>query len=91
MRLCCAVLTVGGGVILAFAFSAILVSAHELVPSRVGLVSASGSVARSAWAASARPPADDSGRPFVFHRCAFLLLLGLLTGFLPDVGPRTAR
>jgi FSR family fosmidomycin resistance protein-like MFS transporter len=32
--------------------------------------------------------ADHTSIPFVFQLCSYLLLLGLLTAFLPEVGRR---
>ncbi len=91
----CAVFTVVIGIILASAFSAILVYAQELLPNRVGLISGlffgfafgMGGIGSAALGRLA----DHTGIPFVFHLCAFLPLLGLLTAFLPDVGRRAAR
>jgi MFS transporter, FSR family, fosmidomycin resistance protein len=50
------VLTVPIGLVLASAFSAILVYAQELLPRRVGLWPACSSGSRSGWAGSGRPP-----------------------------------
>jgi FSR family fosmidomycin resistance protein-like MFS transporter len=91
----CAVLSVVIGVILASAFSAILVYAQELLPNRVGLISGlffgfafgMGGIGSAALGRLA----DHTSLPFVFQLCAFLPLLGLLTAFLPDVGRRPAR
>jgi FSR family fosmidomycin resistance protein-like MFS transporter len=83
-----AALTVVIGLVLASAFSAILVYAQELIPSRVGLVSGiffgfafgMGDLGSAALGALA----DHRGINYVFQVCAFLPLLGLLTAFLPD-------
>jgi FSR family fosmidomycin resistance protein-like MFS transporter len=83
-----AALTVVIGLVLASAFSAILVYAQELIPSRVGLVSGiffgfafgMGGLGSAALGALA----DHRGINYVFQVCAFLPLLGLLTAFLPD-------
>lgn len=91
----CAVLTVPIGVILASAFSAILVYAQELVPNRVGMISGlffgfafgMGGIGSAALGKLA----DLRGIEYVFHVCAYLPLLGLLTAFLPNVGKKTAR
>ena len=90
------VLSVFAGVILASAFSAILVFAQELVPGRVGMVAGlffgfAFGVSGIASAALGRL-ADHRGIEFVFHACAFLPLIGLLTAFLPDLrrGRRSA-
>ena len=88
----CAALTVVIGVVLASAFSAILVYAQELLPNRVGLVSGlffglafgMGGIGSAALGHLA----DHTSIPFVFQLCSYLLLLGLLTAFLPDVGRR---
>ena len=82
-----AVLTVIIGVVIASAFSAILVYAQSLVPGRVGLISgmffgfAFGIAGVGAAALGAL--ADWKGLEFVFQVCAFLPLIGLLTVFLP--------
>ena len=81
-------LSVGVGLILASAFSAIVVYAQELMPNRVGLVSGlffgfafgMGGIGSAALGALA----DHMGIRFVFQACAFLPLLGLLTAFLPE-------
>ncbi len=83
-----AVLTVPIGVILASAFSAIIVYAQELVPSRVGMIAglffgfafgmAGIGAAVLGWMA------DQWGIDFVYHVCSYLPLVGLLTGFLPQ-------
>ena len=82
-----AALTVIIGAVLASAFSAILVYAQELIPSRVGLVSGiffgfafgMGGIGSAALGQLA----DHQGINYVFHVCSFLPLLGLLTVFLP--------
>ncbi|WP_395733705.1 MFS transporter [Prosthecobacter sp.] len=84
-----AVLTVIIGLILASAFSAILVYAQELMPGKVGMIA--GLFFGLAFgiagigAAVLGKLADHQGIDFVFHSCAFLPLLGLLTMFLPGV------
>jgi len=84
-----AVLTVIIGVILASAFSAILVYAQDLVPGKVGMIAGLffGFAFGMAGIGSAvlGKLADHTSIEFVFHVCAFLPLLGLLTGFLPDI------
>jgi FSR family fosmidomycin resistance protein-like MFS transporter len=85
----CAVLTVIIGVILASAFSAILVYAQELVPNRVGLISGlffgfafgMGGIGSAVLGRLA----DSTSITYVFHVCSYLPLLGLLTALLPDV------
>ena len=83
------ILTVVIGLILASAFSAIVVYAQELVPGRVGMISglffgfAFGmgglGAAVLGWLA------DATSIEFVYRICAFLPLIGVLTAFLPDV------
>ncbi len=88
----CAVLTVIIGVVLASAFSAILVYAQELVPHRIGLISGlffgfafgMGGIGSAVLGKLA----DRTSLTFVFQLCSFLPLLGLLTAFLPDLRPR---
>lgn len=84
----CAVLSVIIGMVLASAFSAILVYAQELVPGRVGLISGlffgfafgMGGIGSAVLGKLA----DSTSITHVFHLCAYLPLLGLLTAFLPD-------
>jgi FSR family fosmidomycin resistance protein-like MFS transporter len=84
-----AILTVIIGVILASAFSAILVYAQELVPGRVGLIAGLffGFAFGVAGVGSALlgKLADHTSISYVFHVCSFLPLIGLLTAFLPDL------
>ncbi len=83
------VLSVIIGLILASAFSAIVVYAQELVPGRVGAIS--GLFFGLAFglggigAAALGRLADHSGIYFVYQLCAFLPAIGLLTGFLPNL------
>jgi len=85
-------LTVAIGLILASAFSAIVVYAQELMPGRIGLIS--GLFFGFAFgmgglgAAVLGRLADATSIVFVYRVCAYLPLLGLLTGFLPDLGRR---
>lgn len=86
------VLTVPIGLILASAFSAIMVYAQELLPSRVGMVAGlffgfafgMGGVGAAVlgWLA------DQTSIGYVYQVCAFLPLIGLLTAFLPDLRRR---
>jgi FSR family fosmidomycin resistance protein-like MFS transporter len=83
------VLTVFIGVILASAFSAILVYAQELLPGNVGLVAGlffglAFGIAGIGSAVLGRL-ADHTSINYVFKVCAYLPLLGLLTAFLPEV------
>ncbi|HEX7194491.1 MAG TPA: MFS transporter [Chthoniobacterales bacterium] len=84
-----AVLTLIIGVILASAFPAILVYAQELVPGKVGMIAGLffGFAFGMAGIGSALLGrlADHTSVQYVFHVCSFLPLLGLLTGFLPDI------
>ena len=83
------ILTVIIGLILASAFSAIVVYAQELVPGRVGLIS--GVFFGFAFgmgglgAAVLGQMADAIGIEAVYRLCAFLPAIGLLAAFLPDV------
>jgi FSR family fosmidomycin resistance protein-like MFS transporter len=84
------ILSVVVGVVLASAFSAILVFAQELVPGKVGLVAGlffgfAFGVSGIASAALGKL-ADHTGIEFVFHVCGYLPLLGILTVFLPNMG-----
>ncbi len=90
------VLTIIIGLILASAFSAIVVFAQELVPGRVGAVSgvffgfAFG--AGGLGAAMLGQLADVTSIDTVFTICSFLPAIGLLTWFLPNLEPaRPAR
>ena len=86
-----AVLSVIIGVIIASAFSAILVYAQELMPGKVGFISglffgfafgmAGIGSALFGWIA------DKTSIAYVFQLCSFLPLLGLLTVFLPNLDP----
>jgi FSR family fosmidomycin resistance protein-like MFS transporter len=83
------ILTIVIGLILASAFSAIVVYAQEMVPGRIGMISgvffgfAFGmgglGAAVLGWLA------DRTSIEFVYQICAFLPLIGLLTGFLPNL------
>lgn len=83
------VLSVPIGLILASAFSAILVYAQELMPGKVGLVAGlffgfafgMGGIGSAVLGALA----DRTSIEYVFFLCSFLPLLGLFTYFLPDV------
>jgi FSR family fosmidomycin resistance protein-like MFS transporter len=86
------ILTVVIGLILASAFSAIIVFAQELVPERVGLISGvffglAFGVA-GVGAAVLGQLADTWGIDAVYRVCAFLPAIGILAAFLPDLnGP----
>jgi MFS transporter, FSR family, fosmidomycin resistance protein len=85
-------LTVIIGLILASAFSAIVVFAQELMPGRIGMVS--GLFFGLAFgmgglgAAVLGLIADRMGIVFVYQACAFLPAIGLLTAFLPNLPVR---
>jgi FSR family fosmidomycin resistance protein-like MFS transporter len=89
-------LTVVIGLVLASAFSAILVYAQELVPGRTGVVAGlffgfafgMGGIG----AAVLGQLADHVGIEAVYHLCAYLPAIGLLAWFLPDAArPPAAR
>ena len=77
------------GVVLASAFSAILVYATELVPGKVGMIAGLffGFAFGMGGLGSALlgKLADMTSVGYVFSICAFLPLLGIITGFLPDI------
>ena len=83
------------GLILASAFSAILVYAQELMPGRVGAVSGlffgfafgMGGVG----AALLGKLADMTSINFVYQICSFLPAIGILTAFLPNLEPEKLR
>ena len=89
------VLTVPIGVILASAFPAIVVFAQELAPGRVGMISGlffgfafgMGGIG----AAVLGQIADHTSIVYVYHLCAYLPALGLLTGLLPNIEPHSRR
>ncbi|MDR3482992.1 MAG: MFS transporter [Burkholderiaceae bacterium] len=83
------VLVVIIGVVLASAFSAILVYAQELIPGKIGMVSGlffgfafgMGGIG----AAVLGNLADHAGIDFVYKLCSFLPLLGVIAAFLPNL------
>lgn len=83
------VLIVPIGIILASAFSAILVYAQELIPGKVGLVAGLffGFAFGMGGIGSALlgKLADAKGITYVYNVCAFLPLIGLITAFLPNI------
>ncbi len=89
------VLSVVIGLILASAFSAILVYAQELLPGKVGMISglffgfAFGMA--GVGAAVLGELADFTDIHFVYRVCSFLPVIGLLTAFLPDLRTTRAR
>jgi FSR family fosmidomycin resistance protein-like MFS transporter len=90
-----AILTVFIGVILASAFSAIVVYAQELVPGNVGMIAGlffglafgMGGIGSAVLGKLA----DVTSINYVFHVCSFLPLLGILTWFLPDTEMEKSR
>ena len=84
--------TVPIGLILASAFSVMVVYAQELVPGKVGAISGlffglafgMGGVGAAAlgWLA------DETSIEFVYNVCSYLPAIGLLAAFLPNVGRR---
>ncbi len=85
------ILSVVIGLILASAFSTILVFAQELVPTKVGTIS--GTFFGLAFglggigAALLGKLADATNIRFVYQVCSFLPAMGILTVFLPDLNP----
>ena len=85
------VLSVVIGVVLASAFTAIVVYAQDLVPGKVGAVSGlffglafgMGGIG----AALLGELADATSITYVYHVCAYLPAIGLLTAFLPNIEP----
>nr|WP_068891031.1 MFS transporter [Pedobacter panaciterrae] len=77
------------GVIISSAFSAILVYATDLVPGKVGMIAGlffgfafgMGGVGSAVlgWLA------DRTSIEYIFKVCAFLPLIGIITGFLPNI------
>lgn len=89
------ILSVIIGLVLASAFSAILVYAQELLPGRVGMISGlffglafgMGGVG----AAVLGRLADVAGIDFVYRLCSYLPSIGLLTALLPNIEPSRSR
>jgi FSR family fosmidomycin resistance protein-like MFS transporter len=83
------VLSVGIGLIISSAFSAILVYGQELIPGKVGLVAGLffGLAFGMGGIGSALLGnlADRTSINYVFEVCAFLPLIGILTAFLPNI------
>jgi FSR family fosmidomycin resistance protein-like MFS transporter len=88
------VLTFVIGLVISSAFSAILVFAQELVPNRVGMVS--GLFFGLAFgfggigAAILGLLTDRYGIEYVYHLCAYLPLMGVVTALLPDLKRKDA-
>ena len=83
------VLSVAIGLILASAFSAIIVYAQELVPGRVGMMAGMffgfSFGLGGLGAAALGEVADWTSIDTVYRLCSFLPLIGLLTAFLPNI------
>lgn len=88
------ILSVIIGLIISSAFSAILVYATELLPGKVGLVAGLffGFAFGMGGLGSAilGKLADATSIAHVFNICAFLPLLGIITGFLPNIENKKA-
>ena len=86
------VLSVLIGLILASAFSAILIYAQDLLPGRVGMVAGMfygfSFGLGGLGAAALGMIADLTSIETVYRVCSFLPLIGLLTAFLPNVERR---
>jgi FSR family fosmidomycin resistance protein-like MFS transporter len=83
------ILSVVIGLVLASAFSAIVVYAQELVPGRVGMISGlcygfAFGVA-GLGAALLGELADATSINYVYHVCSYLPAIGLLAGLLPNI------
>jgi MFS transporter, FSR family, fosmidomycin resistance protein len=89
------VLSIVIGLILASAFSAILVYAQELLPRRVGMISGLffGFAFGLGGVGSALlgKLADFTSIDFVYRVCSFLPIIGLLTALLPNLEPNKIR
>jgi FSR family fosmidomycin resistance protein-like MFS transporter len=83
------ILSVAIGLILASAFSAILVYAQDLLPGRVGTVAGMffgfSFGLGGLGAAALGQMADWTSIETVYRLCSFLPLIGLLTAFLPNI------
>lgn len=83
------------GFVLSSAFSAILVYAQELLPTKVGLISGLffGLAFGIAGVAAAilGYVADHEGIEYVYKICAYMPLLGCIAAFLPNVKPHRIK
>ena len=83
------ILSVVIGLIISSAFSAILVYATELIPGKVGMIAGLffGFAFGMGGLGSAilGKIADNNSIEYVFRICAFLPLIGVITGFLPNI------
>ena len=77
------------GLVIASAFSAIIVYAQELVPGKVGMIAGLffGFAFGMGGLGSAvlGKLADQTSIEYVFHICAFLPLIGIVAGLLPNI------
>ncbi|MDR1755534.1 MAG: MFS transporter [Culturomica sp.] len=85
------ILSIVIGLVLSSAFSAILVFAQELLPTKLGLISGlffglAFGIAGIAAAVMGRV-ADLHGTEYVFRFCAYMPLLGFVAVFLPHIKP----
>jgi FSR family fosmidomycin resistance protein-like MFS transporter len=89
------VLTIIIGLLMASAFPAILVFAHELIPGRVGLVSGIffglSFGLGGLGAALMGYIADSHGISYIYMLCSYLPAIGLVAWFLPDLTPRNVE
>jgi FSR family fosmidomycin resistance protein-like MFS transporter len=89
------ILSVAIGLILASAFSAILVYAQDLLPGRVGTVAGMffgfSFGLGGLGAAALGQIADWTSIDTVYRVCSFLPLIGLLTAFLPNIERKPVR
>lgn len=89
------VLSIIIGFVLSSAFSAILVYAQELLPTKVGLISGLffGLAFGIAGVAAAvlGSVADHQGIEYVYKFCAYMPLLGFIAIFLPNVKPHRTK
>lgn len=89
------IISVPIGIILASAFSAILVYAQDLLPGKVGMIAGLffGLAFGMAGIGSAvlGNLADHTSIEYVFHLCSYLPLIGLLTAFLPNLDQRARK
>ncbi|WP_214071197.1 MFS transporter [Mucilaginibacter sp. dw_454] len=83
------------GLIISSAFSAILVYATELVPGKVGMISGLffGFAFGMGGLGSALlgKLADMTSIDYVYKVCAFLPLIGIVTGLLPNIEPKRTK
>lgn len=89
------ILSVLIGLIISSAFSAILVYATDLIPGKVGMIAGlffgfafgMGGIGSAVLGSLA----DKTSIEYVFSICAYLPLIGIITGFLPNIEGRTSK